>query len=146
MVSITPYPQDNSRATLSPILQREDGRIDFSHSAAEILNRLRGFQPWPGAFTSFRGRKLEITAAQAANEGNLAEGELRYSDGRILVGCGQRSTLEILQVQPEGRSASPHATSPTARALLPMTRSAKLFAGSAKRSCDCCLSSSRCRF
>src|SRR3954468_2915230 len=78
--SITPQPQDNSRATLAPILQRDDGRIDFSRSATEIVNRLRGFQPWPGAFTSFRERKLEITAARAFTEMDLTEGELRYVD------------------------------------------------------------------
>ncbi len=61
--TITPRPQDDAKATLAPILKREDGLIDFSRSAAEAWNRLRGFQPWPGAFTSFRGKMLHIHAA-----------------------------------------------------------------------------------
>src|ERR1700721_3081123 len=48
--TIQPRKQDNSKATLAPILQKEDGRIDFSRTATEIVNRLRGFQPWPGAY------------------------------------------------------------------------------------------------
>ena len=56
-----------SRATLAPILKKEDGKIDFQLSAQEILNRLRGFQPWPGAYTSFRGKNLHIWAAQPSD-------------------------------------------------------------------------------
>ncbi len=62
--TITPRPQDNSQATLAPILKREDGLIDFSRTAADAWNRLRGFQPWPGAFTNFRGKMLQLHAAQ----------------------------------------------------------------------------------
>ena len=48
------------QATMAPILKKEDGQIDFSRTAAEIYNRLRGFQPWPGAYTKFRGKNLQI--------------------------------------------------------------------------------------
>src|SRR4051794_36520257 len=58
---LTATPQDHARATMAPILKKEDGRIDFSRTAQETLNRLRGFQPWPGAFTTFRGKSLAIT-------------------------------------------------------------------------------------
>ena len=54
--TIQPIPQDNAGASLAPILQREDALVDFTRSAAEIYNRWRGFQPWPGAYTIFRGR------------------------------------------------------------------------------------------
>jgi methionyl-tRNA formyltransferase len=50
--------QDHAQATLAPILKKEDGLIDFSRPATEILNRMRGFQPWPGAYTKFRGKNL----------------------------------------------------------------------------------------
>ena len=63
--TVLPQAQDHSRASLAPILRKEDGRIDFNRSAAEIHNRLRGFQPWPGAYTSFRGKNLHIWAAKA---------------------------------------------------------------------------------
>src|SRR5439155_3606770 len=56
--TIQPEPQKDQEATLAPILKKEDGRIDFARSAEEIYNRLRGFQPWPGAFTTLRGKML----------------------------------------------------------------------------------------
>src|SRR6266852_996417 len=58
--AVHPRPQDQAQATLAPILKKEDGRIDFSRSAIEILNRMRGFQPWPGAYTRFRGKNLQV--------------------------------------------------------------------------------------
>ncbi len=61
--TIHPRPQDHSQATLAPILKKEDGLIDFSRSAVEILNRLRGFQPWPGAYSRFRGKNLQVCSS-----------------------------------------------------------------------------------
>ncbi len=59
--TIQPHPQNNAVATLAPILEREDGQIDFAgHTATEIWNRWRGFQPWPGAFTMLEGKKLIV--------------------------------------------------------------------------------------
>ena len=63
--AITPRPQDNTQATLAPILTKEDGLIDFSRTAADTWNRMRGFQPWPGAFTTFRGRILQPARGHA---------------------------------------------------------------------------------
>jgi methionyl-tRNA formyltransferase len=102
--TIRPVPQDHSCATLAPILKKEDGQIDFNRSAAEIHDRMRGFQPWPGAFTQFRGKNLKIMAAHPA-EGtpNLLPGELRLVAERLVVGSGRESALELLQVQPEGK-------------------------------------------
>jgi len=66
--TVTPVPQDNSKASLAPILKKEDGLIDFSRTAIEAWSRLRGFQPWPGAFTTFRGRGLHVHEAVPAPE------------------------------------------------------------------------------
>ena len=63
--AVKPKPQDHAKATLAPILKKEDGKIDFHRTAFEIHNRLRGFQPWPGAFTQFRGKNLQVTQAAA---------------------------------------------------------------------------------
>ena len=60
--------QDNSQATLAPILKKEDGHIDFSRPASEILNRLRGFQPWPGAYSRFRDKNLQVLRAAEINQ------------------------------------------------------------------------------
>jgi methionyl-tRNA formyltransferase len=101
---IIPIPQDNSRATLAPILKKEDGLVDFRRTAVEIHNRLRGFQPWPGAYTQFRGKNLKIVAAHPNDISlNLPVAETRVSDGKLLVGCGANTILELLQVQPEGK-------------------------------------------
>src|ERR1700730_4832971 len=102
--TISPQPQKNDQATLAPILRKEDGRIDFSRSAQEIYNRLRGFQPWPGAFTGFRGKTLNVTAAKPGSESHgLAQAQLQIKDNRLFVGCGQSTALELLEVQPQGK-------------------------------------------
>jgi methionyl-tRNA formyltransferase len=100
--SIHPRPQDQSQATLAPTLKKEDGRIDFTRGAREIFNRLRGFQPWPGAFTRFRGKNLQIWEAKPI-ERHIPPGELRTEHETLLVGCGGDSALELLVVQPEGK-------------------------------------------
>jgi len=65
--SIQPKPQDHTRATLAPLLDREDGRMDFAaHTATELRNRWRGFQPWPGAFTALDGKKLIVHRMEVA--------------------------------------------------------------------------------
>jgi methionyl-tRNA formyltransferase len=95
-------PQDSAKASLAPILRREDGRMDFHRSAQEICNRLRGFQPWPGAFTSFRGRNLQTWDARPL-ERTLAAGQLLAESDQLLVGCGAGTALELLEIQPEGK-------------------------------------------
>lgn len=94
--------QDNSEVTLAPILKKEDGRIYFANSAREIHDRMRGFQPWPGAFTRFRGKNLNVWAARVV-EHRVAPGELWVSGEQLFVGCGQETALELLEVQPEGK-------------------------------------------
>ena len=102
--TIKPIPQDHAQATLAPILKKEDGLVDFNRIAPEINNRLRGFQPWPGAYTQFRGKSLKLIAARLEDAlSNLAPGELRIGDEKLFVGCGARTVLELLQLQPEGK-------------------------------------------
>jgi len=100
--TVNPRPQDHENATLAPILRKEDGRIDFQLAAQEICNRLRGFQPWPGAFTTFRGKSLHVWDA-AASQHSLSPGELLVETDRLFVGCGEGTALALLQVQPEGK-------------------------------------------
>ena len=100
--NIKPIPQDNNRATLAPILKKEDARIDFTSTAEEIHNRLRGFQPWPGAFTLFRSKNLSVSAAKVA-EKKITPGEIEVNKDQLFVGCGQNTSLELLEVQPEGK-------------------------------------------
>ena len=103
---ISPRPQDDSKATLAPILTKEDGRIDFQRTAAEICNRIRGFQPWPGAFTVVRGKNLHVWAARTSS-GSLGLAEISVENDRLLAGCGDSTTLEFLEVQLEGKKRMP---------------------------------------
>jgi methionyl-tRNA formyltransferase len=100
--TVKPRPQDHTQASLAPVLKREDGLIDFQRPAAQILNRMRGFQSWPGAFTSFRGRQIHIWAARPAKT-SLPAGELSIEGDRLLVGCGENTALELVELQPEGK-------------------------------------------
>jgi methionyl-tRNA formyltransferase len=103
--TIHPRPQDNTQASLAPILKKEDGLIDFSRSPADIINRIRGFQPWPGAYTKFRGKNLQILKAKPATD-VLPVGEMHVVSNRLLVGCGHQTSLEFLEIQLEGKKRS----------------------------------------
>jgi methionyl-tRNA formyltransferase len=101
---VHPTPQDHSQATLAPILRKEDGRIDFHRTATEIFNRLRGFQPWPGAYTLFKGRNLQVHGARPLEStARLAPGELAVQGTRLVAGCGQGTALELIEIQIEGK-------------------------------------------
>ena len=104
--TIRPRPQDHTKASLAPILKKEDGRINFHQTAQEICNRLRGFQPWPGAFTMFRGKNLHVWDAAAA-QGSLFPGELMVEGNRLIVGCAEGTALMTLEVQMEGKKRMP---------------------------------------
>jgi methionyl-tRNA formyltransferase len=105
--NIRPVPQDNSQATLAPILKKEDGQIDFSLAAKEVHDRLRGFQPWPGAFTHYRGKTVKIVTAEPASANlEVAPGELYlHGSDQLMVGCAGGTLLALLQIQPEGKKA-----------------------------------------
>jgi methionyl-tRNA formyltransferase len=105
---VRPTPQDHTQATLAPILKKEDGRMDFARSANDLFNRLRGFQPWPGAFTIFKGKTLQVHRAQPIqNATKLTPGEIAIEGTRLFVGCGnykdKDTKLELVEVQLEGK-------------------------------------------
>jgi methionyl-tRNA formyltransferase len=102
--AIEPRKQNSAEATYAPILKKEDGRIDWQLPAPVIYNRLRGFQPWPGAYTHFRGLSLHIGKARVVEEATAGSpGSLHPTRRRLLVACGGDTTLELLEVQLEGR-------------------------------------------
>jgi methionyl-tRNA formyltransferase len=102
---IAPIAQDNSQATHAPPLKREDGRIDWSVPAAQIYNRIRGLQPWPGAFTTFRGKNCHIwgKALKPVAAGGMPGIILPTQEDGLLVICGDPSVLQVEHVQLEGR-------------------------------------------
>lgn len=108
---ITPVPQDHEQATFAPLLKKEHGRIDWSHTAAQIYNRIRGFDPWPGAFTMFREQLCHLWGGPAAPspgaETAAAEGLLVSSGHNLFVACGEGTWLRLEAVQLEGRKRIP---------------------------------------
>jgi methionyl-tRNA formyltransferase len=123
--TIQPMPQNHAGATFAPILNREDGRMEFAaRTATELKNRWRGFQPWPGAFTALDGKKLivhrmEVADVPGSQESSLAApalsqsasaeltstlpGQIRIVDHRLLVACAGNTWLELVEVQLEGK-------------------------------------------
>jgi methionyl-tRNA formyltransferase len=103
---IAPTPQDNSQATLAPPLKKEDGRIDWFLTAPKIYNRIRGLQPWPGAFTTFRGATCRIWGKplKPIAAGGAPGIILPTQEDGLLVICGGSTVLHVEQVQIEGRN------------------------------------------
>jgi methionyl-tRNA formyltransferase len=108
--TITPQVQDHACATLAPILTREDGGIDFARTAKQIYDRWRGFQPWPGAHTTLRGKKLIVQRMRLVDAAPAVEAGVIGGDrDRMLVGCGEGTVIEFVEVQMEGKKRMPAA-------------------------------------
>jgi len=102
--SITPRAQDHDQHTLAPILTKDDGRVHFQHTAQQIYDRFRGFQPWPGCHASFRGKQFflrEIRVAERAPKG--VAGELVGENDRLYLIAAEGAALELIEVQLEGK-------------------------------------------
>jgi len=103
--SLQAIPQDHVRASLAPILRREDGYLDWNWNARVIHSRIRAFNPWPGTVTRFRGSICRILKARVSQDVNLAEapGSITATRGVVTVACGAGSRLELLEVQLPGK-------------------------------------------
>jgi len=103
---LDPVPQDHGKATLAKILDKEEGRIDFRMPAKRIVDRLRAFTPWPGAFTYLGRELLKVHAAAPAQRPPGTEdappGEV-ISVKPVLVAAGEGTALELIEIQPEGK-------------------------------------------
>jgi len=103
--SITPRAQPDDEVSFAPILEKHDGAIDWFMDAFAIERRVRGFQPWPNAYTFNESRRLIIWKGDPQQAG-LSESEpgtivKAYGD-ELVVKCGGETALQILEVQPEG--------------------------------------------
>lgn len=106
--TIVPEKQNGADATYAPLLKKDDGRIDWRQSAAAVHNRVRGLQPWPGAFTSFRGQTLHVWKTRPAPGGTRGPAGHIAGSKPLVVACGE-GALELLDVQMEGRKRMPAA-------------------------------------
>jgi methionyl-tRNA formyltransferase len=107
---ITPRPQDNSLATHAPLLKKENGNLDWSLPAAQLYNRIRGFDPWPGAYTYFRGQQCRVWGrpAKISPQGELLHptnvpGTLLHDSDGFFVACGQSTWLRVETIQLQGK-------------------------------------------
>jgi methionyl-tRNA formyltransferase len=118
---LVPIPQDPARATLAPILKKEDGLVDWTRPSAEVANRVRAFQPWPGAFTRHKGRDLKILRARAEQgpAGSAPATVIAADRDGVVVACGEGTSLRLLEVQPESRRAMPAAAFAAGARLAP---------------------------
>jgi methionyl-tRNA formyltransferase len=105
---IKPEPQDSDEACWAPVIKKDDGRIVWNMSPVEVVNRVRGFQPWPGCYGFLREQRFYVWRATPgpATIGPLGAGELKVEAKRLFVGCGSGS-LELLEVQMEGKKRMP---------------------------------------
>jgi len=97
-------PQDDSRASLAPILRKSDGYVDWQFPAQKIHNRVRAFNPWPGALTRFRGETLKILKSKVGQQivgsaVNRSVGSIAVAKGSVTVECGDGSQLALVEVQ-----------------------------------------------
>jgi len=101
---IKPQPQDHSQATYCKLLTRDDGRIDWSKPADEIERLVHAYNPWPGTWTEWQGKRVKLISVRPASfESSMETGQPNIQDGKILVLCGDGNHLEILKLQPEGK-------------------------------------------
>jgi methionyl-tRNA formyltransferase len=104
--------QNNEEASYAPVLKKEDGRIDWRLASQQIYNRMRGFTPWPGAYTIFRGQTCQIWGQPVFMDSPLAApfkavaappATIRKTGDHLLVACGDTTVMEVTTVKVEGR-------------------------------------------
>jgi methionyl-tRNA formyltransferase len=95
-------PQDHAKATMAPLLKKEDGLIDWTLSAQEIGNRVRGLFPWPGAYGFLGGKMVKILEVETA-VGSAEPGEIVTPGGDELAAGTGAGLLKVLRLQPEGK-------------------------------------------
>jgi methionyl-tRNA formyltransferase len=102
---IIPKEQDHSTATTVKLLSREDGKLDWNHPAEELERIVRAYDPWPGTFTMLNGKRLKILKAEIGAVTELGPGTAFIHNAYPAITCGKYTSLTLLRVQPEGKSA-----------------------------------------
>jgi methionyl-tRNA formyltransferase len=109
--TLQPRPQPSDGANVTPMLRRNFAKVDWSMPARQLVNRLRGFTPWPGLYTKFRGGRLKIHGLDEIKpppRGKEKPGTVITAepDG-VVVRCGKGTAARITEVQREGRRRVP---------------------------------------
>lgn len=101
--SLKPKKQDDSLSNYSPMLSKALCPTDFTKSAQEVHNHIRGLSPWPVATATLNGKKLKLRSSVIGGKTTLAPGTVVSTDGVISVACGDGICVDILSVQAEGK-------------------------------------------
>lgn len=110
--TLTGKPQNHAEASYAPMLKKEDGRVDWKRPAMEIYNRMRGFAPWPRAYTTFRGETCQVWGEAVSKDeavklesaiAGAAPGTLSVGEHELYVSCGDTTVLRLRHVKVEGR-------------------------------------------
>ncbi|MBU2229050.1 methionyl-tRNA formyltransferase [Patescibacteria group bacterium] len=100
---LKPEPQENSIATETAIIKKDDGKINWTKDAEHIERHIRAYNPWPGAFCKHNSKTFKVHSAELLSESiHLSPGKVIYEDGSLIVGCGNGS-LKLIKVQLEGK-------------------------------------------
>lgn len=100
---IIPKEQNHAKATTCRTLTREDGKLDVSKTAEELERMIRAYDPWPGTWTEWNGKRLKIFSVSISNKTEETSGTIFLKDGKTLLACGEGTALELTRVQPEGK-------------------------------------------
>ncbi|HSL19656.1 MAG TPA: methionyl-tRNA formyltransferase [Methylomirabilota bacterium] len=109
--TVEPRPQPEDGANVTPMLRRSFAKVDWGMPARQLVNRLRGFTPWPGLYTTFRGGRLKIFGLEEvrpAPPGDEDPGTvLGVSSDGIAIRCGRGTAALMTEMQREGRRRLP---------------------------------------
>lgn len=99
---ITPVKQDDNLTNYAPIINKEMGLIDFSKSAKDIHNLVRGFYPWPSAYFFIEGKRIKVLKTEVSENSNKLFGTIIDSTNELIIACGNNTSIKLITIQPEG--------------------------------------------
>ncbi len=101
--TIIPEPQDETKATHAPIIDKEMGYLKFDISATDICNLIKGFNPWPAAYFTVDGKRIKVFASKVSGKTDKEPGTVVKSDGELIIACAEGTSLSLTEIQPEGK-------------------------------------------
>lgn len=101
--------QNEDEVTFSPMISKEQEKIDWTLTAREVFNHIRALRPAPGAYTILEDQRFKIWAAEVVEDNTSAEpGTIIFADTKeMYVACGEGSVLSLIEVQPSGKKRMP---------------------------------------
>ena len=101
--TVIPEPQDETKATHAPIIDKEMGYLKFDIPATDICNLIKGFNPWPAAYFTVDGKRIKVFASKVSGKTEKEPGTVIRSDGELIIACAEGTSLSLTEIQPEGK-------------------------------------------